>query len=98
MANISFICKDIEEKLKIFYVGDIKNAFQFKMSATIVGHLEKKSAMLNITFLTITLLQRFKNIYLLFNCYLISLFIRMNQKEMRLLFLKLCLTLDKGMI
>ncbi len=38
---ISFICKDIKEKLNIFCVGDRKNVFQFKMSATMVGDLRK---------------------------------------------------------
>ncbi len=40
--NISFIYKDIKEKLKkIFYGGDKKNVLQFKISDTIFGYLEK---------------------------------------------------------
>ncbi len=39
--NISFICKDIKEKLKISMLEIEKNVFQFKMSATMVSHIDK---------------------------------------------------------
>ncbi len=53
-SNYSFLCKDINEKMEIFFVGE-KKKFQFKMSATMV--ILKIVSHVKYNILTLTSLQ-----------------------------------------
>ncbi len=87
--NILFICEDIKEKVKIFFSGDRKTVFQFKMSATMVGHLENfghlEKYIFDHNFVTncdINTNIVLNNIYSsIFNCNLIRLFLIVSENK-----------------